>query len=356
VAWCLCRRTGNDGRIPMKVWTSRWKPRARKELIEAGLAEVDGDAVEMHDWLDHQPSAAELDAKRLVRAEAGRKGGKRSGETRSGRSKPASMSEANAEANASTGTGHKPVTSLEFSSEWSTQTGSTDATSIPTVSDSVEMLSPAETAQNSEAIASDVLHQMLNQTANSNEPDKDKDIDISGDVMGERHLVDARASSNEPPKFHAGHDDQWFGDCAECNALSEAYIAWKRERAAEIRASAGGLGVRPAQRCYQHLENPNAPNCGKCRDARHIAEAWDAERKRRLRDLGDARRAGIATCADRRAAAGLPPLCDSEGWRIPPPELEALDPPVVRCDHFDTLPASWRALIANVINSTATEE
>jgi hypothetical protein len=148
--------------------------------------------------------------------------------------------------------------------------------------------------------------------------------------------------SDEPPKFHAGHDDGWVADCDECDAHAEAFIEWKTRRLAEIRAESG---VRPPAQCLEHLDNPNPPNCGQCKDARRRAEAFDADRARRLQSAGTAKREGIAACAERRAASGRPRLCDDAGWRVVPPELEPLDPPAAWCDHFDALPAAWAALL-----------
>lgn len=99
-AWCLCRRTRNDGRIPLGTWTKKWKLRVRKELIAADLVHLDGDAAVVHDWLEHQPSVDELDKKRQAKINAGRKGGQSSGGSRRGGSKPGSKPEAPASAEA----------------------------------------------------------------------------------------------------------------------------------------------------------------------------------------------------------------------------------------------------------------
>ncbi|MBF6328752.1 hypothetical protein [Nocardia transvalensis] len=118
-AWCLCRRSRNDGRIPLQVWTRRWKAKARKELIDTGLVYLDDDAAVVHDWLEHQPSADELDQRRTARAEAGRKGGQKSGETRRTRSKPGTYREANASGEAKqtpkqNGNGIEPDSEIEI--------------------------------------------------------------------------------------------------------------------------------------------------------------------------------------------------------------------------------------------------
>lgn len=59
--WCWCSKNLTDGRIPAKVWAKRGTPKARRELVEAGLIEIDGDAM-AHDYLDHQRSRDEVAA------------------------------------------------------------------------------------------------------------------------------------------------------------------------------------------------------------------------------------------------------------------------------------------------------
>jgi hypothetical protein len=69
---------------------------AAARLVAAGLWETDDDGWLVHDFTDYQPAAADVDELRQKRAEAGRQGGLRSGQTRRGGS-----SEANREASAS---------------------------------------------------------------------------------------------------------------------------------------------------------------------------------------------------------------------------------------------------------------
>lgn len=73
---------GTDGMIPRHVARSFGSTREITSLVSCGLwAEVETGYV-MPDFLDFNPSAAEVEAKRQARAEAGAKGGQRSGETR----------------------------------------------------------------------------------------------------------------------------------------------------------------------------------------------------------------------------------------------------------------------------------
>lgn len=74
--WCWCNRMRTDGKVKHASWVKRGTPKARTELINAGLAEVIDDGVQMHDYLQHQRSAAEIDELSKKRSEAGRKGGK----------------------------------------------------------------------------------------------------------------------------------------------------------------------------------------------------------------------------------------------------------------------------------------
>lgn len=55
---------------------------AARRLVAAGLWEDDDDGWTVHDFTDYQPAAAEVDELRAKRAEAGRRGGLASGETR----------------------------------------------------------------------------------------------------------------------------------------------------------------------------------------------------------------------------------------------------------------------------------
>ncbi|NEW49374.1 hypothetical protein GV792_04860 [Nocardia cyriacigeorgica] len=81
-AWCYCRRAGSDGIIPVRYWKKTWTAKPRAELLAAGLVHLDGENIVVHDWEDYQPTAAALASKREAKAEAGRLGGKKSGESR----------------------------------------------------------------------------------------------------------------------------------------------------------------------------------------------------------------------------------------------------------------------------------
>lgn len=72
--WCLCSRTKNDGLLSEASWRKRGTPRTRKELMDAGLAEVADGGIQMHDYLKHQRSAAEIAEIQETKRAAGKKG------------------------------------------------------------------------------------------------------------------------------------------------------------------------------------------------------------------------------------------------------------------------------------------
>jgi hypothetical protein len=74
--WCWCNRNRTNGMVAQTSWDKRGTKRARKELIDAGLADVVDGGVVMHDYLEHQRSAEEIDELSAKRREAGKKGGK----------------------------------------------------------------------------------------------------------------------------------------------------------------------------------------------------------------------------------------------------------------------------------------
>lgn len=100
-AWCWCSQQGTDGAITARMWQLMGKERVRQELLDAGLVEQDesGDYL-VHDYLEHQLSAAEIEERRAVRQANGRKGGVASGRAR--RSKAQATASSKPEATAST--------------------------------------------------------------------------------------------------------------------------------------------------------------------------------------------------------------------------------------------------------------
>lgn len=265
-AWCLCRRTRNDGRIPLATWRKKWKPKPRKELVDAGLVELEKDAAVMRDWLQHQPSVEELDRKRSARIEAGRKGGVRSGESRRGSSKPRTNSEANASAS-----------------------------------------------------ASPELEPELEQTPNENEPELEieKEID-SGAVRGVSYVSTAR--DDRPPPPHC--PDHPGGTPDPCRACGDARKRWiqanleREEREAEEAQRFAEQRAEDVRRRNEDRARATA-NCGLCDERGYVGmvlcdhDPETAERARR-----GLARARIAACR----------MCDADGLRADGSECDHKPP------------------------------
>jgi hypothetical protein len=94
--WCWCSRTQSDGVVRDAVWKKRGTPKSRKELYAAGMVEAHPEGHYMHDYLEHQRSAAEVEELRAKRAAAGSRGGK---STASARASAAATPAANGTAN-----------------------------------------------------------------------------------------------------------------------------------------------------------------------------------------------------------------------------------------------------------------
>jgi hypothetical protein len=109
VGLAYCARYLTDGRIPAATVprlardtiATRTRQRCVKTLVKVGLWERDtnGD-IHVHDYLEYQPSRAEVLQMRQARVEAGHLGGIRSGAVRQARGKPEANAQANASANA----------------------------------------------------------------------------------------------------------------------------------------------------------------------------------------------------------------------------------------------------------------
>ncbi|MFF4417039.1 hypothetical protein ACFYY8_31345 [Streptosporangium sp. NPDC001559] len=98
IFWCA--RNLTDGLIRSREFDAvagrlRGAKKCVAELVELGLWIERADGWKIHDFLDYQPTKSSVLAKREVRAEAGRKGGMASGNSRKGGSGRASEREAN---------------------------------------------------------------------------------------------------------------------------------------------------------------------------------------------------------------------------------------------------------------------
>src|ERR1035437_4243353 len=92
-AWCRAGQWSSqhetDGRVPLSTALTIGPARLWKKLLEAippghvhGLVEAIDGGYQIHDFLDYNPSAAEVLALREARSTAGRNGGSRSADAR----------------------------------------------------------------------------------------------------------------------------------------------------------------------------------------------------------------------------------------------------------------------------------
>ncbi|MHA7210812.1 hypothetical protein [Arthrobacter sp. MDT1-65] len=75
-AWCYCSRNLNDGKLTNAQFSRLFSAKTRKELITAGFVVAAGTGYEMHDYLEHQESAEDVEIRRNKRIAAGKLGGK----------------------------------------------------------------------------------------------------------------------------------------------------------------------------------------------------------------------------------------------------------------------------------------
>jgi hypothetical protein len=75
-AWCYCSRQLNDGKLTKPLFFKLFSAKSRKEVLSVGFVVATENGYEMHDYLEHQESAADVENRRMTRAAAGSKGGK----------------------------------------------------------------------------------------------------------------------------------------------------------------------------------------------------------------------------------------------------------------------------------------
>lgn len=73
--WCYCGQHLTDGFVPDAVWRRTGRIRDRQPLVDKGFARRVRGGYEMHDYLEHQRSRAEVEELRQKRRAAGKKGG-----------------------------------------------------------------------------------------------------------------------------------------------------------------------------------------------------------------------------------------------------------------------------------------
>jgi hypothetical protein len=87
----LCQSYRTDGHVPTEQLAAVIacpevdRKRLTEELIAVRLFDVVDDGIQVHDYLDHNNSKAEIEAARSAMSVGGRKGGIRSGQTRGSR-------------------------------------------------------------------------------------------------------------------------------------------------------------------------------------------------------------------------------------------------------------------------------
>ena len=75
-AWCYCSRNLNDGKLTNAQFLKLFSAKSRKELLTVGFVKTSDFGYEMHDYLEHQQSAEDVENRRNKRAMAGSMGGK----------------------------------------------------------------------------------------------------------------------------------------------------------------------------------------------------------------------------------------------------------------------------------------
>lgn len=75
-AWCYCSRNLNDGKLTKPLFARLFSRKTQKELLSIGFVVATENGYEMHDYLEHQQSAKDVEDLRNKRAAAGSKGGK----------------------------------------------------------------------------------------------------------------------------------------------------------------------------------------------------------------------------------------------------------------------------------------
>jgi hypothetical protein len=75
-AWCYCSRQLNDGKLTKPLFFKLFSGKSRKEVLSIGFVVETENGYEMHDYLEHQESAEDVENRRNKRAAAGSLGGK----------------------------------------------------------------------------------------------------------------------------------------------------------------------------------------------------------------------------------------------------------------------------------------
>lgn len=233
-SWCALHMTG--GFIPRDIARSMGSPAQIKKLLDVVLWTDEEDGYQFHQWGDRQLSKEEIEERRRKRAEAGRRGGQRSGETR----RTGSKNEASASAFAQA---------------------------------SVEATAEANAAPSAEAEAKQELQQKRTPVP----------VLVPGSgSFGEESLV-ANARENEPPPENCpAHPHGTMTPCRACGAARRERDEWqaaqRRAEAERVRADRAacdlcddaGWRIPPSE-----LDDEDPP-AARCDHAPGMPAAWRA--------------------------------------------------------------------------------
>ena len=263
--WCWCSRHLTDGRVPLAVWRKRGTPKARRELVDAGLVEMHDDHVMMHDYLDHQRSAEEVAERKAAKRRAGALGNHNRWHVPRGvydeqcpvcvadgpklPSQPGSHLRSHV----------RPVDNSKFGNESniSDANDTSDHNDLLPEYDTVdssqsrhlETVIPAETDSEQPKTASQLRSQKGSQNGRKTSPETETETETEKRGEDLRGNVTTRARDFPPPK-----------------TLN---------------------GPRPDERCPRHRDVDDVPPCGQCADARRAAQAWDSAREHQRQQLAD---------------------------------------------------------------------
>ncbi|WP_280381024.1 hypothetical protein [Nocardia wallacei] len=290
-----------EGFIPADVARTLGSAAQIRKLVTVKLWHEEPGGYQFHEWGQRQMSKAEILERRRKRAEAGRLGGVRSGQSRRGKAE-ASASTKN-EANAS------PFATPDSATE-PVDNSNPPSSSGHTVSDEETGISPPKPSPPAEARSTGEAN--AKQERSKNEP-LNPEPSFSGHLGGIRNVSNAADSRNEPPRNSLdSNPERSARSCLEHpegpSRTCDACAAVRRQANADRVHSE----TAPPPRCPRHLTDENPPNCGACADARRRREAWDAEHLRRVQ-------AGMAqerrrTAAARAQAVTACSACDADGY------------------------------------------
>ncbi|MEU6582778.1 hypothetical protein [Nocardia sp. NPDC046763] len=286
-AWSQQPQNLTEGFIPNRVALTLGTKAQIGKLVAVGLWHEAAEGYWFHEWADRQMSREEILERRRKRAESGRLGGIRSGQSR--RDSREALASHDHEASASHPDpvdNEKPATSSDHSTA-ERKTGNPPSKQLP----------PAEMRSTSEASAQ--ANPKQNRTP---VPEPCTSTYVEGESV--RTEDTSAAERTPPPIHHDEHPDGWEPDCGECTAILDNRIDFQAARVADTEP--------PAPHCPDHPGGTPAA-CGPCAAARRTREAYNAAlaRAKAAKRTADAHRAAD----DRRRAIADCAMCDEHGYQ-----------------------------------------